>query len=207
MAAKPKEDPSTEMVTVSKADLAAMIAEALQAREDNKPTAPPPGMELAEAIGNAVADGMAKHSPKKVTFGAYMKRPTKQHPLGLAGPQFERQYFQNGLPVPYESVTDDVVNELNKLTHSGRYLDRKVEVIIRDEGADNQTVDIRWNNASQDNRMELKSLFSSFLDCLRKINAVQVEERAEEEESPRRVVRRPFGSGKNTRAAEEAAGS
>jgi hypothetical protein len=196
----------TDMVTISRADLAAMIAEALQAREDEKPMAPPPGMELAQAIGDAVALGLEKNNPKKVTFGQYLKRGTKNHPLGLASPKFSRQYFQNGHEVPYDAVPDEDVLLLNSLTHSGRYLDRKVEVILRDTGGDTQSLEFRYRNGSIDDRMDLKGLFKSFHDLVYQIAAAQAEERREDEETPKRVVRRPFGNGKNTRAAEDAAG-
>ncbi len=196
----------SDSITLSRADLAAMIAEALQAREDEKPTAPPPGMELAQAIGDAVAAGLEKNNPKKVTYGQYLKRGTKNHPLGLLSPKFTRLYFQNGHEVPYDMVTDAVVVLLNSISHSGRYLDRKVEVIVRDTGGDTQSVEFRYMNASIDDRMELKSLFRSFPDLVKQIADLQAAERLEDEESPKKVVRRPFGNGKNTRAAEEAAG-
>ena len=56
-----------------------------------------------------------------------------------------------------------------------------------------------------DDRMELKSLFKNFTDLLEQVTAAQDEERAEDEAHPKKVVRRPFGSGQNTRAAEAAA--
>lgn len=196
----------SDSITLSRADLAAMIAEALQAREDEKPTAPPPGMELAQAIGDAVAAGLEKNNPKKVTYGQYLKRGTKNHPLGLLSPKFTRLYFQNGHEVPYDMVSDEIVVLLNSISHSGRYLDRKVEVIVRDTGGDTQSVEFRYMNASIDDRMELKSLFRSFPDLVKQIADLQAAERLEDEESPKKVVRRPFGNGKNTRAAEEAAG-
>lgn len=201
------DSPADELLTLTRAQVAAMIAEALQARDEDEPTGPPPGMELASAIGAAVAEGIAKNAPpKKVTYGAFLKRPTKNHPLGLLSPKLSRTYFQNGHLIQYDSVNDEQVLLLNRITHSGRYLDRKVEVIVRDNGGDSQSVELRYKNNSIDDRMELKSLFKDFTDLVKQIVAAQDEERAEDEANPRRVVRRPFGSGKNTLAAEEAAG-
>lgn len=208
-AAPPSETtPASDQITLSRADLAAMIAEALQARDEDEPTGPPPGMQLASAIGTAVAEAMAVNNPKKVTYGAYLKRGTKNHPLGMLSPKFTagRTYYQNGRLITYDNVDDEQVKLLNAISHSGRYIDRKVEVIVRDDGADTQYVDIRYKNASIDDRMEVKSLFRNFTELVQKIHDEQAEERAEEEANPRRVVRRPFGNGKNTRAAEEAAG-
>lgn len=209
-AVSPEAPPVTDTVTLSRAELAAMIAEALQARADEEDTTtyqPPPGMQLASAIGTAVAEAMAINNPKKVTYGAYLKRPTLNHPLGLLSPKLARQYFQNGRLISYDQVNDEQVLLLNRITHSGRYLDRRVEVVVRDEGGDGQSVDIRYKNVGIDDRMELKSLFRNFTDLVRQIVDAQDIERAEDEVAPRRVVqRRPFGGGKNTLAAEEAAG-
>jgi len=199
--------PSADMVTLSRAQLAEMIAEALQARDEDEPTGPPPGMELAKAIGAEIVAGLNANNPKKVTYGAFLKRPTAKHPLGpVMGPKLSRTYFQNGRLITYDSVTDEQILLLNRITHSGRYIDRKVEVIVRDEGGSGQSVEFRYSNASIDQRMELKSLFRNFTDLLQQIVAAQDEERAEDERNPRRVVtRRPFGSSKETIAAETAA--
>ena len=110
--------PPSDLVTLSRAQLAEMIAEALQARDEDEPTGPPPGMELAKAIGDAVAEGLAKNSPKKVSYGAYLKRPTLNHPKGLLSPKFTpgRTYFQNGRLVTYDNVNDTQVELLNAIT-------------------------------------------------------------------------------------------
>ncbi len=77
---------------------------------------------------------------------------------------------------------------------------------MRDEGGDGQSVDIRYKNAGIDDRMELKALFRNFHELVKQIADAQEQERQEDAEQPQRIVqRRPFGSGKNTRAAEEAA--
>jgi hypothetical protein len=203
----PATSPADETITLTRAQVAEMIADALRARDEDEPSGPPPGMELAKAIGDAVAEGLAKNSPKKVTYGAYLKRPTANHPLGLLSPKFTagRTYYQNGRQVPYEAVTDAQVEFLNAITHSGRYFDRKVEVIVKDDGGDTQYVDIRYKNASIDDRMDQKSLFRNFTELVQTIAEAQADERAEEEAHPKKIVRRPFGSGKNTVAAEEAA--
>lgn len=214
--AKPKTTPSvdtpetvtppSDLVTLSRAELALMIAEALQARDDDEPTGPPPGMELAKAIGDAVAAGLEKNNPKKVSYGAYLKRGTDYHPLGFLSPKLSRDYWQNGRLIQYDQVNDAQVELLNRITHSGRYLDRKVEVIVRDTGSGAQMVEIRYANNSLDQRMDNKGLFRNFTELVAKIVAEQDLERADEDENPKRVVRRPFGSGKNTVAAEQAAG-
>lgn len=194
-----------DTVTLTRAQIAEMIADALQARDEDEPTGPPPGMELAKAIGDAVAAGLAANNPKKVTYGAFLKRPTANHPLGLLSPKLSRNYFQNGRLITYDTVNDAQVLLLNRITHSGRYLDRKVEVIVRDEGGDSQSVELRYSNASIDQRMDLKSLFRNFTELVTQIVDAQDQERAEDEASPKKVVRRPFGSSKETIAAETAA--
>ena len=195
--------PASDLVTLSRAEIAQMIADALQARDDDEPTGPPPGMELAKAIGDAVAAGLEKNNPKKVNYGTYLKRPTAGHPLGMLGPKLKRNYFQNGRQIVYDQVNDAGIELLNQITHSGRYLDRKVEVLVREVGGGEQAVEIRYSNKEVDQRMDLKGLFRSFNDLIQQIVDAQKLEIAEDEE--RRVVRRPFGSSRQTLAAERAA--
>jgi len=200
---------SDDTITLTRAQVAEMIADALRVRQEDEAgniVAAPPGMALASEIGTAIALAMDKNNPKKVTYGQYLKRGTANHPLGLASPKFTRPYFQNGRLVPYAGVSDEVVTLLNSITHSGRYINRKVEVIVRENGGDGQSVEFRYKNGSIDERMDLKSEFRSFKEMVALIAAEQQAEREEDEDNPKRVVtRRPFGSGKNTRAAEEAA--
>jgi hypothetical protein len=151
---------------------------------------PPPAPDLgafAEIIGNAVAAGIAKNSaPRKVTFGEYARRPTANHPLGPKGPQFKRVYSQNGFMLEYATTTDRQIELLNRLTHSGRYIERMVEVIVHNEGSE-ESVEIRFNN-KRDAALVLARHARDFTDMLEQIVKAQ---EAEDHELAERTDKKP----------------
>ncbi len=172
------------------------------------------GAELGKAIADGIAAGAAASAPpRKITFGEYQRRPDPvYHPLGKQGPQMKRPYFQNGVKIEYASTYDKEIALLNRITHSGRYINRLVEVVVSQEGADD-TVDIRFNNKTPDMQMELKGYCRNFVDMLEQIVDAQEMEDLEAEErkatsTPGRVsVPRQFGNSKATQAAVAAANS
>lgn len=162
-------------------------------------------------LGAAIAQGIASATPRKVSFGEYARRPDPAyHPMGKAGPQMKRPYFQNGRKLEYASTHDKEIALLNRLTHSGRYIDRLVEVVVSQDGADD-VVDIRFSNKTPDMQIELKGHCRNFLDMLTQIVDAQEMEDLEAEErkatsTPGRVsVPRQFGNSKATQAAIAAA--
>lgn len=181
--------------------------------EDNDSTTGPSAaitMSGAE-LGAAIAQGIAGATPRKVSFGEYARRPDPMyHPMGKAGPQMKRAYFQNGRKLEYASTHDKEIEQLNRITHSGRYIDRLVEVVVFQDGADD-TIDIRFSNATADMQIELKGHCRNFLDMLTQIVDAQEMEDLEAEErkstsTPGRVsVPKQFGNSKATQAAYDAA--
>jgi hypothetical protein len=164
-------------------------------------------------LGKAIAEGIAGATPRKVTFGEFARRPDPiYHPLGKQGPQMKRPYFQNGVKLEYASTHDKEIALLNRITHSGRYIDRLVEVVVAQDGADD-TIDIRFSNKTPDMQIELKGHCRNFLDMLQQIVDAQEMEDLEEEErkstsKPGRVsVPKQFGNSKATQAAYDAANS
>ena len=164
--------------------------------------------EFAAAIGSAVAQGMAANAgPKKVTFGEYIRTGHSVfHPDGKARiPKAARQYYQNGVAIPLELTHDREIALYNRITHSGRYLDRMVEVIVNTDSAE-ETVDIRWHNAELDQRFEMKGKARDFTDMLTQIVTAQEQE---DKDSAKRAEgkfgNRTFGSNKQSQAAREAA--
>jgi len=153
---------------------------------------------LGQTIAEGISEGMRKNVPQKVTFGQYMKRPTTLHPKGPAGPQLAREYFQNGFRLQYDTLSDTQIDLLNKLDRSGRYIDRRVEVIYRPEGGD-ESVEIRWKCRTPDDRSELKGLARDFTDILTQIVAAQDEEDLEVATAP---PRRHFGDSRAYRDAK-----
>lgn len=120
-------------------------------------------LTLGEQIAQGIADGIAKLQPKKVSFGEYQKR----HPR----PKLERESYDNGHRISPDVITVEEANLLNQITTSGRYIKRKVEVIVRNEGRplNEQVLEIRYSDKSPDQRMENKGLFKNFVDLLKQI--------------------------------------
>ena len=183
------------------------------ATNDEETTALPPGKwiraeDFAETIGNAIAQGIAQaQGPKKVTFGQYARTPHSSFNKDRV--KLTRQSYQNGRVQQEERLTSKEISLLNRLTHSGRYLDRQVEVIVNTEGAD-ATVDIRFNTKTPEQRLELKGLARNFEDMLQQIVVLQEAEDAEvaERELERQTAptRRHFGESKASKEAREKAG-
>jgi len=195
--------PSTDTssyVTLSKAQLAEMIAEALATERRNNPDI----ATMGAAIGEAVSTGMAKNARKKVSYGDYVRRPhstTHTDPNYPNGPSLTRECMVNGDRANTNVLTDREINLLNQVTHSGRYLDRLVEVIVQHNGSEEE-VQIRWNCKTADQRFEMAK-YGSFATMMEQIIKAQVEEDAENEvvEAEKQSRRQQFG---NTRAYREA---
>lgn len=177
--------------------------------EDSTPSTPPPGMvnmnDFAAAIGGAVASALESRDSKnkKVTFGEYQRR------LNATRVKLTREVYQNGYRLNAQDLNNEQIELLNRISRTGRYIDRKIEVILREDGAD-QIVEFRYNNKSADQRMELRGYIRNFTDMLTQVVEAQDKENVEQEEREGRrnvaPVRRPFGSSKTTEAARTAAG-
>lgn len=102
--------------------------------------------QFATLIGEAVAKGIAASSPKpKVTFGQYDPK-SQFHPDKKSQQKMNRKYFQNGAEFQHDVTYDEEIALLNRITHSGRYINRLVEVSVRDEGGDQVSVHINYSN-------------------------------------------------------------
>lgn len=168
-----------------------------------KPTAPgswglAPGD--ASAIGNAIADALARNAgPQKVKFGEYVRR------RNAGRPTLRCLVLINGNRLDPDGETPETINLLNQITSSGRYFDRKVEVIYGHDGAD-EAVEIRYANKTVNQRNDLRAYIRSFTDMVQQIVTEQKKEREEARLLSEAIeTRRHFGSGKNTEAARAAA--
>jgi hypothetical protein len=140
----------------------------------------PPGnfvnvQDLGNVIADGIARGMAELAPKRKTFGQYLRETTKGRP------KLNRsEYLMNGRPILEPTMTPDEINLLNRITRSGRYINRNVEVVVR--GVDlpmaEQVVEFRYNNKTQDQRNVILRAWSSFSDMLTKILTEQDAENA-----------------------------
>jgi hypothetical protein len=196
---------SPDTITISRTELADMIKDAVASSRASELAS------LGEQIGQSVATGMAKNQRRKVPYGEYIRKThSTSHPDPdfPNGPALTRVCWVNGAFVDVATHQDSEIRLLNRLTHSGRYLNRLVEVIVQHNGSDEE-VQIRWNAKTPDDRFELGKYAVSFVDMLEKIVAVQQEEDAEQaqltEEKQQR--KRMFGQKRSTLEAEARAAS
>lgn len=169
--------------------------------DDETPSTSEPQMgmtDFARMIGSSVSAALAEQNPKKVTFGQYAKR------VNAGRSVLARQTLQNGYLVEPTQLSNEEIDLLNQIDRTGHYIDRKVEVIVRDEGAD-EVVEIRFACKTADQRFVLARLFKNFSDMLWQIVTAQDEERQAEAAQADRKEKRQFGQSKATRAAVEAA--
>lgn len=169
--------------------------------------------QLGQVIGSAVASGMAQSAPvRRLTIGEYIRRGgiNQYHPDPKVKTKFTREYYQNGKLIEFATTFDREVELLNQITHSGRYIDRLVEVVVIQDGS-TEAIDIRFSN-KKDKAFELKGRARDFISILEQITEAQAAERAEMEDdkaerAERRAARQStFGNSKESRRAREKAG-
>ena len=147
------------------------------------PHAPPPGMvplSAIEGLGKSIADAINSTQRRKQPFGAYDPK-SSYHPDKTKTPKLNRDFYQNGGRANPINLLDEEIRLLNRITHSGRYLNRVVEVRVDDSSAE-ETVHINYNNKGIEQRLQNKQLWNGLVDLLRKVVAQQEVEDAEEEE-------------------------
>ncbi len=206
MASDKETTPST--VTIDMAQLATLIAATVKQTLDSQ-RGNASDDSLGQTIGQAVADGMAKHTRPKVPYGTYIKRVhSAMHPDPNFpdGPKLLKDVFINGLPAMPSGLTDAELNLLNRLSRSGRYLDRLVEVIVGMDG-----IEIRYNDKTNDQRNENAGKWRTTVEMLEQIvtamDAENAEEQAQHEERLEVKKRRSFGDNKAYREAKALADS
>jgi hypothetical protein len=120
---------------------------------------------------------LAAQAPRKIGIGEYDPR-TPWHPIKADAHKLTRTCFQNGHLLDDEQLFNEEIDALNRIVRSGRYLDRLVEVIVRDEGPD-ETVEIRFASRTADQRNAVQRLCRDFKDMLEQIVVAQQAEDAE----------------------------
>lgn len=172
--------------------------------------------DLGTTIGAAVAQGIAQTTRRKVTNGEYQQLGPRNsyHPKSKAEtPTLKRQAWQNDTMLQDSTLYDREIELLNRITHSGRYMDRKVEVIFTEDD-----IYIRYNNRTSDQRFELKNHFRSLLELLENVVKVQEQEDKDaketaefqlaEKQTREAAKERHFGRGQATKdAVAKAAGA
>lgn len=125
---------------------------------------------VGEAIARGIAEGLkAVAPPRKVEFGEFDgKSPFDVTKDGSPKTKLTRDCFQNGAKMRPEMLFDEEIKLLNRIVRSGRYINRMVEVIVRDEGSDS-VVELRYKNKTADQRSELKTEVKDLRTMLRRI--------------------------------------
>lgn len=176
----PPADPTAGLSKVDLEVVADMVFRRLQAAQAQAPTAVG-GFDLerlGQVIGDSVAAGQARNlPPRKVTNGQYGLR-NAWHPKGEKSLELERGCYQNGCMMREENMTNEEISLLNAITHSGRYLDRVIEVVIMPNGSEDE-VHLRYNNKTFDQKMAFANAIKGggLPYMLKTIVAAQVEER------------------------------
>jgi hypothetical protein len=119
---------------------------------------------------------VAAQGQKKIGIGEYDPKTFVQ-PVKALAHKLTRQCWQNGFLMDPDQLDNVTIDALNQITRSGRYLDRLVEVIVREDGAD-ETVELRYANRSSDQRNAIKGVAKSIGDMLTQIVAAQQAEDA-----------------------------
>jgi hypothetical protein len=118
--------------------------------------------DTAEAIARAITNGIAAtQPPRDVPFAEYILRP------GKLEPKLDRPVFQNGQPIQIKGASQDTIRHLNNLK-PGRYLGGAVTVALKGD-APNVSVHITYPCATNDERLRIYQLVSSFSDMVQKI--------------------------------------
>jgi hypothetical protein len=127
-------------------------------------------LELAQALKLAIEET----APIKQVHISRYDAKTPFNPTGRKAhqrPKLTCKFVQNGEPAHASKMFDAEIEAVNKLK-PGRYINRKVEVIERFDGGERE-IEIRYSNATPQQRMENKNYWGNLTDLVTKILAEQ----------------------------------
>jgi hypothetical protein len=149
-------------------------------------------------MGTALADGLAKNAPpRKIQIGEYIRIHKLEQYREV---KLTRDFWLCGVRCWPETLKDDDIRLINQIDRPGRYIDRLVEVSLRDFNGE-ELVSVSWNCKTVDQRAQLGG--RSLSQILKEIVEAQKAEDKEDEEQP--AKRRPFGMSRATQQARERA--
>jgi hypothetical protein len=131
-----------------------------------------------DALGSAIAKGISEAKPKNryKTIGEYARDEAKGRK------KLTRPVFQNGMPITERVLTNTEIDLANRVKHSGRYIDRRVEaVVMANQVGEVEGIDFRYSNRTPDQRSENKNYWRNFEDMLQQIVTAQEAEAAKEQ--------------------------
>ncbi len=145
-----------------------------------------------EILGSAIAAGISKAQRRRLSLGEYITQPNRMQfhpdPSKRVQPRPGFNYFQGGTWINPDLTTDVEMALLNRLTHSGFYLDRVVEVVFMPLSATDTNVIVRWNAKLPDQRNEFARVARNFLDALEQI--VKIQEQEDQDEADMQALRK-----------------
>lgn len=119
--------------------------------------------ELGKQIASGITTGMTAMTRPKVTIGQYQAAHRRKVKLAFA------EAYQNNKPIDINVLTDGEVEWLNKVHRPGRYIERRVEVIVNDQDPSARILYIRYSDRTPDQRMENARFWKSFTELCQKI--------------------------------------
>jgi hypothetical protein len=126
--------------------------------------------QIAAGVSAGIVQATNKYGPVRQIPITQYRTKSKTNPLGLhesQRPQLTRRYFQNGFDVHADKLNDEQRRLLAKL-QPGQYLGGLISISVRNPGnGESAIVDINYNNASVEQRIELKTLCRDFTEIVR----------------------------------------
>lgn len=121
--------------------------------------------DLGDRIADGIAAGLQQMAPpKRIKPGSSLFDP-KTPFRSKKGPVLKGDVYQNGIRLNQEQLTDHEIEQLNKITRPGRYINRIVEVVVSTDGGTMVKM-IRYSDKEVDQRLELMSHWRSFTELV-----------------------------------------
>lgn len=138
--------------------------------------------DVGERIAQGIAEGLNRLMPRKVTIGQYDPK-TAFHPNKKTAKKFaNRELWQNNHRCNDATMYDSEIELANQIHRPGRYISRRVEVVIDDSDPEGKLiVYLRYNDRTKDQQLENARYWRDFGDLLKQI--VMEQEVAEENEN------------------------
>ena len=127
---------------------------------------------ISQGITQGIVDAQSKFGPIKQIPITQYKTKSKVNPQGLPEnkrPKLTRTYKQNGFGIDADKCSDEERRLLEQL-QPGTYCQNLIEVTVRyPEGGGSNIVDIRYNNASMEQRLDIQGRFRNLALLLREL--------------------------------------
>ncbi len=114
--------------------------------------------DLAE-LGRVIGESVGGSQRRQKTIGEYQREQAKGRV------KLTRVCSQNGYGMQEATLSNEEIKLLNRITRPGRYIDRMVEVLVRNEGGEEE-VEFRYSNKSVDQRFALRAKFRTLVEML-----------------------------------------